>query len=331
MPYHDNDELERIVEQSAARAGGRAELFELGRTVEGRSIPAVTFTAPATTANPGRPQVIITGNVHGNEVIGSELALALIERLAADEPEPKTEALLALADATVVPAVNLDSRAIAVRAALERRLWCKAPRGNANGVDLNRNFPFPKGTKDVWHPLSGTTVSWLPWFRGPEPLSEPEARALAELAGRLRPAGIINLHSVSRKFLYPYGYSHREPADVDLFLAMGEAYVSAQPERRYSIRQSRSWYAILGDMDDYFYDAHGSLSVTVELSQLTAGVGLNPLRLLCPFAMMNPPSPEPTIRNNAEACLHALAEAVRLRSARPTSKSSFLPKDATVG
>ncbi len=78
------------------------------------------------------------------------------------------------------------------------------------------------------------------------------------------------------------------------------------------IEQSRSWYAILGDLDDYLYDAFGTLSTTVELSVPLAGVWPNPLRLLCPFPFLNPRDPGPTIENNAEACLAALAEGARV-------------------
>ena len=42
-------------------------------------------------------------------------------------------------------------------------------RGNAHGVDLNRNFPYD------WRPLGGGEYS------GPAPLSEPESRAAHRL------------------------------------------------------------------------------------------------------------------------------------------------------
>jgi hypothetical protein len=97
---------------------------------------------------------------------------------------------------------------------------------------------------------------------------------------------------------------------------MGATYVAAQPHHRYAIKQSRSWYAILGDMDDYLYDSYGTLSVTVEVSTPAAGVGWNPFKLICPFAMMNPRDPGPTIENNVAACLAALAEGARLTRTR---------------
>ncbi len=315
MPYHSNEVLEELIQEQVARAAGRAELLEIGETVQGRTIKAVKLSSPKREDSASRPTALLTANVHGNEVIGSEVALGVIQELCEPSQSSAAAVLLDLADVTVVPAVNLDSRHVSITDVLERRFRCRAPRGNANGVDLNRNFPFPKGAQDVWYPLSGTTIPWLPWFRGKEPLSEPEDRALADLAEAEHFAAAINLHSVSRLFLYPYCYSKKKPVDLAAFLAMGEAYISAQRLHPYKIKQSRSWYAILGDLDDWLYDAFGTLSVTVELSTPLAGVGWNPFKLFCAFWAMNPPDPQPSIDNNVDAILTSLAEGVRLKQA----------------
>jgi hypothetical protein len=55
-------------------------------------------------------------------------------------------------------------------------------RGNARGVDLNRNFPFD------WQPPSGGEYS------GPRPLSEPETRAAQRLILREKPDVTIWFH-----------------------------------------------------------------------------------------------------------------------------------------
>jgi protein MpaA len=57
-----------------------------------------------------------------------------------------------------------------------------ATRGNARGVDLNRNFPF------AWRPLRGV------YYAGPRADSEPETRALRRFILRERPAVSIWFH-----------------------------------------------------------------------------------------------------------------------------------------
>ena len=316
MSYHTNQALLADARAHAARAGGRAEVREPGATVEGRPILAVVVAAPGRTPDPARPQALVTANLHGNEVISSELAHRLVDLLTAAEPGPPAAALLDLADVTVVPAINLDSRERAARPLAAGRFGGRAARANARGVDLNRNFPLARGARDVWHPLAGTRLRWLPWYRGAEPFSEPETRAVRDLAEALRPAAAIHAHSVGRLFLYPWCCQPDAPPDLAAYLAMGEAFRAAQPRHAYTVKQARAWYTVLGDLDDWLYDRFGTLSMTLELSRPLAGVAWRPWRLVQPLAWMNPPDPGPTVANTAEACLRALAEAVRRRTPR---------------
>jgi protein MpaA len=107
-----------------------------GRSVQGR--PIALFTSRPSHAV---LKVLVVGDVHGDEAAGVRIA----RRLIAAPPPARTELLVA-------PTINPDGVAAGTR-------------GNARGVDLNRNFPFR------WRPLGGGEYS------GPGPLSEPESRA----------------------------------------------------------------------------------------------------------------------------------------------------------
>jgi protein MpaA len=58
-------------------------------------------------------------------------------------------------------------------------------RGNARGVDLNRNFP------SQWRPIG---VPGDPQYAGPRPLSEPESRFAVRAIKRIRPDITIWFH-----------------------------------------------------------------------------------------------------------------------------------------
>jgi protein MpaA len=133
---------------------GRADERQvIGRSVEGRPIVSFRDSAP----DPAL-KVLVVGDIHGDEPAGMRIARRLI---AADAP-PQT-------DLFVVPTINPDGLAAGTR-------------GNARGVDLNRNFPYR------WRPLSGGEYS------GTAPLSEPETRAAYKLILRTHPDLTIWFH-----------------------------------------------------------------------------------------------------------------------------------------
>jgi len=125
----------------------------VGRSVLGRPIPL-------STSRPQHPalKVLVFGDIHGDETAGMRIACRLIAA-----PHPDRAELL------VVPTLNPDGVAAGTR-------------GNAHGVDLNRNFPYR------WRPLAGAEYS------GPGPLSEPESQAAYRLIGREKPDVTIWFH-----------------------------------------------------------------------------------------------------------------------------------------
>ena len=116
----------------------------LGRSSDGQPIRAFEVGDPSGT------RVLVVGCIHGNEPAG----IATAERLEHSSPRG--------VDLWIIPVLNPDGRVANTR-------------GNADGVDLNRNFPWH------WRHMSGFYES------GPHPLSEPEARIAYRLILRLRP------------------------------------------------------------------------------------------------------------------------------------------------
>src|SRR5437764_4750125 len=128
----------------------------LGESVRGRAIHVIEVGDPDESR-----KVLVVGCIHGDEPQGIRIAQAL----AATKPPTS-------ADLWIVPTLNPDGVAAHTRQ-------------NADGVDLNRNFPWR------WRPLGPRGTQQ---YAGPRPLSEPESRIAHATILRLRPAVTIWFH-----------------------------------------------------------------------------------------------------------------------------------------
>lgn len=124
----------------------------LGVSAQGRPIVAYQRGRASSTRH-----VAVFGVIHGDETAGRAVTDALLT-----VPLPANLAL------TLVPTMNPDGEAL-------------GQRGNALGVDLNRNFPYG------WLPAGASPYTVGGYDPGPAPLSEPEARAVHDWIARLRP------------------------------------------------------------------------------------------------------------------------------------------------
>ena len=134
----------------------RPEREVVGRSTEGRPIELIVLGSPEA------PVVLLFGVIHGNEPIGRDV----LECLATDlrgQPD-----VLRRNRVVIVPVVNPDGLA-------------RGTRGNARGVDLNRNFPSRNWQAKSRH--------------GEYPSSEEETRVLLKVLRQFRPERILSIHS----------------------------------------------------------------------------------------------------------------------------------------
>lgn len=121
---------------------------------------------------PPEPPILMIGGVHGDEPEGVWLAEDLLEHLKQSKSPQKPWVL--------IPCINPDGIS-------------KNQRTNANGVDLNRNFP-----SKCWN-NSFTKERYYP---GDSPNSEPETQALCNLIREIGPLYIIHFHSWKPMVVY---------------------------------------------------------------------------------------------------------------------------------
>jgi len=144
-----------------------------GRSVQGRTLYARDVVAPE-----AKIRVLVVGGMHGDELSSTSVALHWIQ-LAVQTPSN--------AHWRFIPALNPDG--------LMAR---PATRVNANGVDLNRNFPTPNWARDAKIYWERRTRKDPRRWPGPSPLSEPESKFFHDEMERFQPDLIVSIHA-------PYG------------------------------------------------------------------------------------------------------------------------------
>ena len=83
-----------------------------------------------------RPSVKWVANMHGDETIGRELTLQMAQFLLQNQSEERIASFLKRIDLHLVPSLNPDGFEMSTEGS------CRSShRSNADGVDLNRNFP----------------------------------------------------------------------------------------------------------------------------------------------------------------------------------------------
>lgn len=193
----------------------------------------------------------------------------------------------------VLPSVNPDAVAYNLdRIARGRRA---GRRTNSRGVDLNRNFEWVSDRMPR-HPFAGSRRRWSLHYIGPHPFSEPETRAIRAVVRDVGPALSLAFHSFGNLLLFPWAHSAQPNPRAEIYRMLARRFVAAMTHEPYDVRQARSFYPTVGDMDDWLDARTGALAFTVEISRLTRRI-LSPSRLLNPFFWMNPKNAQRTLAN----------------------------------
>lgn len=163
-----------------------AECHEVALTASGarsfKGFPLLVREVPASTGKPDGHvpvRILLIGGIHGDEKTASAIVFKWLEKL----DQPATRAANEF-HWKIAPVVNPDGL-----------LATHSTRVNANGVDLNRNFPTPNWQTEApqyWHRKTGGDPRRFP---GKAPLSEPESRWVYNQVEQFQPDVIISVHA----------------------------------------------------------------------------------------------------------------------------------------
>ncbi len=265
--YKDNEMLERILKHLARENPSLAQLVRIGTSVQDRPIYALRISR---NYNPVKKSLMFNSGHHGMEALSIDYSLDVACLLLNEICYPHSEFMNAelreyiLNEFTVwiIPMVNPDGL---------HRFWTQSGymgRKNANGVDLNRNYPF---YWESWNNLasSGSASSYK--YRGPKAASEPETQAMMDLARKHRFLMSFSFHTYATRVLFPYtadGASNPYPDPARFFASsIARHGISYRTTRQYEA--ARKLYSVDGTDQDWLYHELGTMALIVEGSMST--------------------------------------------------------------
>jgi carboxypeptidase T len=253
--YKDFTAITKRLEELATIAPDRVQLESIGRSIEGRRLLALRIGGTSADAKP----MLIDGTLHAREWIAAMTTTCIADRLVRGyATDPAIRDFVDHTELWVVPVANPDGYQ---HSWSSNRYWRKNRRGT-HGVDLNRNFSV------AWGGSGSSARERSDIYRGTSPFSEPETRALRDLAARERFQLHIDFHSYGQLILYPWAYTSTPAPDRARLAAIGDrlaSAIAATHGSRYVLQSGSDLYAAAGTMSDWMYGAEKATSYTLEL------------------------------------------------------------------
>lgn len=264
--------IQQEVQALHARYPRHTQLVVVGESLRGTPILALRVTEDAKKVKQGtRPASLYLGTQHAREWISPEVVRRLMHHFVTGYgSDSELTQLISANEYWFLPVANPDGYDWTFTDG--NRLWRKNLRDNngdgqitadADGVDLNRNFPTHWGYDNEG---SSTDVS-SQVCRGVSPASEPETRVLDALMGRIGFSYVVNYHSAAELILYGVGWqvNTHTPDDLVYEALAGDDAHPAVPG--FDPDLSAELYTTNGNTTDHAHEAHGSLAFTPELTE----------------------------------------------------------------
>ncbi|CAI4224354.1 unnamed protein product [Auanema sp. JU1783] len=306
--YHNHEQMVEKLEQINQKCPEITSLYSIGKSVEGRDLAVIHFSTTPGEHIALKPEMKYIGNMHGNEAIGRELLIRLADSLC-EGVHNKDKEIIQLLNSTsihIMPTMNPDGFEMALNTDASSRSWLTG-RSNANGVDLNRDFPDLDRVfyflKQMEIPKFDHLMDLIAEDEG-DLERQPETIAVLSWVMKLPFVLSANLHEGDLVANYPFDSNYAKDysevseysasPDDGTFRWLAETYAQNTAHmakndhppcdgssndafaRQGGITNGAKWYAVSGGMQDFNYLASNSFEITVELSceKMPAGATL---------------------------------------------------------
>jgi len=268
--HHDYKDMIKYMNEIHKKCPDITRIYDIGESVRGRKLQVIEMTELPGNHTLLKPEFKYVGNMHGNEVVGREMLLYLMDYMCQmyNGKDAEIQRLVRETRIHVMPSMNPDGYEVAVKSTRcpgNIGTCCQGTIGrpNANNVDLNRNFPDQYARRNPSEELETQEV--IKWIKEhPFVLS-------------------ANLHGGSLVANYPFD-DNREfrsglvsPApDNQVFRHVALTYSQHHPTMpngnpcegdhfKQGVTNGADWYSVAGGMQDFNYVESNCFEITVEM------------------------------------------------------------------
>jgi hypothetical protein len=231
--YHTYAQVRDSLQALALRHPTICRLESLGVSVQNRALWGIRISDNVAVRE-NEPRFRITGNIHGNEHIGCEVALYMAYMLADSYGvSSRITQVVNEHEIFILPMQNPDGATNNVRT-------------NANNVDLNRDYGY----------------MWLGWGNSPDVYSQPETRLVRQEEEAHEYALSLAYHSGAVYVCYLWGHTSLLTQDDGLLKQFAWGF---HTHSGYDTINSHRWYQVSGVSHDAAYGTHGNLETIIEV------------------------------------------------------------------
>jgi hypothetical protein len=229
--YHDFDSVQNHMKSIPKVHPELASIEEYGKSMEGRPLWALKLSSSS--KEPSKPAILLTAATHGDELITVEVLFGLLDSLVANYgKDDRLTHLIDKYEIYFIPVVNPDG-------------YTRRER-YANGVDPNRDYPWPEDPKHKSNPCISAMMNFYDSHH--------------VKAG-------IDFHASGEMIMYPWAYTYDSlPSYEDnIFDSITSRMAAFNNYLHGPI--SKVIYVAQGSSADYFHWKHHSWALGIEVGR----------------------------------------------------------------
>ncbi|XP_054845894.1 probable carboxypeptidase X1 [Eublepharis macularius] len=295
--HHNYKDMRKLMKEVNDACPNITRVYSIGKSYRGLKMYVMEISDNPGHHEVGEPEFRYVAGMHGNEVLGRELLLNLMEYLCQEfqAGNPRVVRLVTETRIHLLPSMNPDGYETAYKLGSELSGWAMG-RWTYEGFDLNHNFADlntalwdAEDNELVPHKFPNHYIPIPEPYTFPNATVAPETRAVINWMQRYPFVLSANLHGGELVVTYPFDMTRTywkaqeltPTADDAVFRWLATVYATSNlamldDDRRLchyddfmregNIINGANWHTVAGSMNDFSYLHTNCFEITVELS-----------------------------------------------------------------